>query len=713
MMRLTTIGLLIGLLAATTVTSAQEASVTVSQQDVTSLGGMVVPDVQAVVALPQERPLAKFTFTARGAALLHAEMLDEQYRRDTALRTVPGPPQGRLAEGQLDLVTTWDWPFLPYRLTFSELSASSRDTSLVRRVAQRGTSGEYSDGKLTLGDPSTRSVNRPVMAGDMVDISGPGALKGTYRVDFVESSGVLSISPKPTTQAASSIVFEVYRTGKLKTLFEADPTYTLVTGAETASTLPLTWVWPDPITDKSPVYVEKRYEQGEHPYELKLTVIVHNVGATEVKLQSGLRVSAWQHEDETLGSMFSFPTFLQASSCYSEGAGLNRWEYSELIDETNYQWPSADEGGGDLEAQQARWVGVDTRYFILAALSDSTKATGQCYLTASPQPPAGNGTISAVLYQGSNQTLKSGQEGCVPTWLTAASGRPSCDAAFDALGYPPGTARGKLLKNYQLKREQLSGAELEQLEVAWASLKKRERSIQRYRLFAGPKDSAFLGQTGYSLDASLDFGILDFISSPLLALMAWFHEVFGHWAIAIVMLTLVLKLALLPLTHKSFVSMQKMQVLRPQLTELKEEYGDRKEEFARAQMALFKREGVSPLGGCLPMLVQMPIWFALYQTIYSSVELFNAPLGAWITDLSGPDPYYILPVILGILMLVQQMFTPTAAGMDETQAKMMKYGMPVMFSFFMVALPSGLVLYIMVNTILTVFQNLYIRRQMA
>ena len=130
-------------------------------------------------------------------------------------------------------------------------------------------------------------------------------------------------------------------------------------------------------------------------------------------------------------------------------------------------------------------------------------------------------------------------------------------------------------------------------------------------------------------------------------------------------------------------------------------------------MALFKKEGVNPLGGCLPMLLQMPIWFALYRTIYSSVDLFNAPLGGWIQDLSAPDPYYVMPVLLGVIFFVQQLFTPTAAGMDPAQAKMMKYGMPLMMSVFMVALPSGLVLYILINSILTVFQNLYIKRQMA
>ena len=113
------------------------------------------------------------------------------------------------------------------------------------------------------------------------------------------------------------------------------------------------------------------------------------------------------------------------------------------------------------------------------------------------------------------------------------------------------------------------------------------------------------------------------------------------------------------------------------------------------------------------MFLQMPVWFAFYQVIYSSVELYHAPLGGWIPDLSAPDPLYIFPVILGVLMFAQSYFQPTAAGMDPVQAKMMKYGMPLMFSVMMISLPSGLVLYIMVNTILTIIQQIYIRRSMA
>ena len=113
------------------------------------------------------------------------------------------------------------------------------------------------------------------------------------------------------------------------------------------------------------------------------------------------------------------------------------------------------------------------------------------------------------------------------------------------------------------------------------------------------------------------------------------------------------------------------------------------------------------------MLIQMPIWIALYQTIYSAAELYHTPLGLWVSDLSSPDPYFVMPVLLGLLMVAQSFFTPTASGMDATQAKIMKFGMPVMFSFMMLFLPSGLVLYILVNTVLTLVQNIVIRRRMA
>ena len=159
--------------------------------------------------------------------------------------------------------------------------------------------------------------------------------------------------------------------------------------------------------------------------------------------------------------------------------------------------------------------------------------------------------------------------------------------------------------------------------------------------------------------------------------------------------------------------MQKMQQLKPDLDKLKKEHAEDKQAFNKAMFALYKRKGVNPLGGCLPMLLQMPIWIALYQTIAGAVELYHTPLGLWIDDLSSSDPYFIMPVCMGGLMIVQNAISGSTASMDGMQAKLMKWGMPIMFTAFMMFLPSALVLYILVNTVLTIFQNLYIRRGLA
>lgn len=157
--------------------------------------------------------------------------------------------------------------------------------------------------------------------------------------------------------------------------------------------------------------------------------------------------------------------------------------------------------------------------------------------------------------------------------------------------------------------------------------------------------------------------------------------------------------------------MRKLQALKPKIDALRERYKDDKVRLNQAMMELYKREKVNPFGGCLPMLLQMPIWIALYRTIYSAVELYQAPLFLWIDDLSAPDPYYVTPLLLGVAMFLQQRMSPTTG--DPTQAKMMQYLMPIIFTLFMLPLPSGLVFYIFVNTLLSIAHQLYLNHRLA
>ena len=237
----------------------------------------------------------------------------------------------------------------------------------------------------------------------------------------------------------------------------------------------------------------------------------------------------------------------------------------------------------------------------------------------------------------------------------------------------------------------------------------RGTALYSFEIYVGPKDISLLTEPGVGLEDSIDFWIVGFLSKPMLHLLRWFYGLIPHWAVAIVMLTVLVKLALLYWTQKSFTQMQRMAQLKPMMEALKEKYGKDKERLNQEMMALYKREKVNPLGGCLPMLLQMPVWIALYRTIYASVDLYQAPLGLWIQDLSAPDPYYVLPLLLGLSMFGQQRLTPTTV--DNAQAKMMMYMMPVMFTVFMLFLPSGLNLYIFVNTLLSMAQQYYLRQK--
>ena len=189
------------------------------------------------------------------------------------------------------------------------------------------------------------------------------------------------------------------------------------------------------------------------------------------------------------------------------------------------------------------------------------------------------------------------------------------------------------------------------------------------------------------------------------------YSIVPSWGLAIIFLTLVVKALTLYWTQKSMVQMRRMAELKPKIDVLKEKYKDDKAGLNTATMDLYKREKVNPMGGCLPMLLQMPVWIALYRTIYGAVDLYQAPLFLWIRDLSSHDIYFVLPLLLGGLTFLQQKMTPTAG--DPAQAKMMLWMMPIMFTTFMLFLPSGLVFYILVNTLLSIGHQLWMNRRMT
>lgn len=235
---------------------------------------------------------------------------------------------------------------------------------------------------------------------------------------------------------------------------------------------------------------------------------------------------------------------------------------------------------------------------------------------------------------------------------------------------------------------------------------------QDVTVYMGPKRAEALAAVSGQLSEVIDYSIwgipLGFLARPMVFLMNIFHQWTASWGLAIVLLTLVVKLLLFPVTYKSVLSMRRMQLIKPEMDKLRERFKDDRERQQMEQLKLFREKGVNPLGGCLPMLLQMPVWFALYRTLWTSVDLYQQPF-LWLSDLTQAETFPILALILGAVTFVQQKLTPTT--MDSQQAKMMLYMMPIMLTVFMIALPSGLVLYILVNSILTIVQQLAINRR--
>jgi YidC/Oxa1 family membrane protein insertase len=228
-------------------------------------------------------------------------------------------------------------------------------------------------------------------------------------------------------------------------------------------------------------------------------------------------------------------------------------------------------------------------------------------------------------------------------------------------------------------------------------------------LFVGPKIVKRLEEISPGLELTVDYGVLTFISKPLYWVLDFFYNLTGNWGVAIILLTLLVKAVFYKLSEKSYVSMARMRKVSPRLKALKDRYGDDRAALNKAMMEMYKTEKINPLGGCLPMVVQMPVFIGLYWALLEAVSLRQAPFILWIHDLSIPDPYYILPLLMGISMIIQQKLSPTPMA-DPIQAKMMM-ALPVVFSVFFAFFPSGLVLYWVSNNTLTIAQQWMITKR--
>ena len=226
--------------------------------------------------------------------------------------------------------------------------------------------------------------------------------------------------------------------------------------------------------------------------------------------------------------------------------------------------------------------------------------------------------------------------------------------------------------------------------------------------FLGPKKYDLLNGIHGDFALMINYGIFSVLSRPMLSMLKWLYSLFHNWGLAIILLTVLIRMILLPINLSSLKSMKKMQRIQPQLKAIKEKFKEDPQRMNQETMALMKREKANPIGGCLPMLLQLPVFFALYSVLGQSVELYKSPFIFWIQDLSYKDPFFVLPIAVGGLYFIQMSITPQP--MDPAQAKVMKF-IPIVFSFFMIAVPSGLTLYFFVNTVFGIGQQFIFQRE--
>jgi len=231
-----------------------------------------------------------------------------------------------------------------------------------------------------------------------------------------------------------------------------------------------------------------------------------------------------------------------------------------------------------------------------------------------------------------------------------------------------------------------------------------------YTLFAGPKKISLLQAQGAKLDLAVDFGWYHVIAKLFFDAMMWLYGLVGNLGLAVILMTILIKIALWPLAAKSYLAMSKMKKLQPKMMQLKEKYGDDRQALSIEMMALYRQHKINPASGCWPMLIQIPIFFAFYKMILISFEFRHAEFFGWITDLSAKDPYFVLPVLMGVTMLIQQKLNPPPA--DPIQAKVMGM-LPIIFTVMFAMFPAGLVLYWTVNSILSVAQQYFVMRRLG
>lgn len=605
---------------------------------------------------------------------IKAIMLGDAQFEQAASEPPPGsivPPLEKLAAGPLDIVTTWDAWHLPLGLSFEGTSIEGASAAQFPSLKM---------GRIVPAPPAPVAPVEPLAE---QEAPSPGAKPEPSEVaDSVDAAA----TPEPVVPPAPAFMtVEV----DFWQEFATNPVFKVVSATDDSVVM----VWPDPAVFASPLYIERSYRVRDD-YVVEGSIRLVNVSTRDISGQLRLSVSGWESAAKPggfCGGMFGAPPDVLQAVC-SDDADFDRKNRKEILDGKSFD-----------VAGKAAYAGVSSRYFLTAVIpEDGSEA--QCVAEGSEF-----GVVRTSLRwgneSGSRQIIKAARDGgCLPDWLDGAwglEGRIRCSDAAKVLGVSPA------IGIVDLSNIAESGLSAEAAAARQALMNRRERTYS-FTVFGGPKDMKVLKSVKAGLEDTIDFGWFWFLARPMLSLMKFMYGLIPSWGLAIFILTIVVKLITTPLTLSSTRQMRRMAELKPRIDEIQKKYKGNKEKINQATMEMYKREKINPMGGCLPMLIQMPIWIALYRTIYSAVDLYQARLGLWINDLSAQDPYFVLPLLLGITMFVNQKITPVTG--DATQAKIMLWMMPIMFTAMMLFLPSGLVFYILINTILSIGQTLWTNR---
>ena len=359
------------------------------------------------------------------------------------------------------------------------------------------------------------------------------------------------------------------------------------------------------------------------------------------------------------------------------------------------------------------------------------KFNGQNYSVAvdlqvqNSSPSARQGTLSLALLEDTDQTLTGDIVDDTSAAASLIGGKLQVDTLSDLTKENKIYKEEVLWSGYKNKYfiKSVGAADLQKLEVA---IHKKGSIVEtrfnsplllipaggvvslNYFSYFGPLDYQILKDAGHNLVSAVNMGFFEILAKPLFYVLKFFYDYVGNFGWAIILLTVLIKIIFWPLTDKSYKSMKAMQTLQPEMTKLREKHKNDRDTLNKEIMALYKEHRVNPLGGCLPMLVQIPVFFALYEVLMNMIELRHAPFIFWLTDLSAKDPYYITPLIMGATMFIQQKLTPSQ--LDPIQQKIF-LAMPIVFTFLFLNFPSGLVVYWLVNNVLTIAQQLSVLRK--